>query len=167
MKCSKLCCKPHITWIIILNWLKSTRIIPGKNVSDWWIDSTHQILLQCRRYGRLRFDPWVRNIPWWRKWPPTPTFLSGKFCGQKNLVDYSPWGHEGWDMTERAHSRELIIQLYSPQYFRISPTASVIVAILVQSWSKMDETFILCFMIYSLFSKPVIFLLAMITIPIF
>ena len=63
LKCSKLYCKVHMTWIIILNWLKSTRIIPGKNVSGWWIDSTHQIVLcrmqkmQCRRYRRLRFDP--------------------------------------------------------------------------------------------------------------
>ena len=22
-------------------------------------------------------------------------------CGQKSLVDYSPWGHKEWDMTER------------------------------------------------------------------
>ena len=29
----------------------------------------------CRRPG---FDPWVRTIPWRRKWQPTPVFLSGK-----------------------------------------------------------------------------------------
>ena len=28
-----------------------------------------------------RFDPWVRKIPWRRKWQPTPVFLSGKFPG--------------------------------------------------------------------------------------
>ena len=27
---------------------------------------------------RLGFDPWVRKIPWRRKWQPTPVFLLGK-----------------------------------------------------------------------------------------
>ena len=35
---------------------------------------------QCRRFG---FDPWVRKVPWRRKWPPTPVFLPGKSHGQK------------------------------------------------------------------------------------
>ena len=26
---------------------------------------------QCRRYMRYWFDPWVRKIPWRRKWQPT------------------------------------------------------------------------------------------------
>ena len=34
---------------------------------------------QCRRHKRCRFDPWVRKIPWSRKWQPTPLFLPGKF----------------------------------------------------------------------------------------
>ena len=29
-----------------------------------------------------RFDPWVRKIPWRRKWQPTPVFLPGESCGQ-------------------------------------------------------------------------------------
>ena len=38
---------------------------------------------QCRRH---EFDPWVREIPWRRKWQPTPVFLLGnpwteKACG--------------------------------------------------------------------------------------
>ena len=43
---------------------------------------------QCRRRG---FDPWVRKIPWRRKWQPTLVFLPGKSHGQRILVDYSPW----------------------------------------------------------------------------
>ena len=31
--------------------------------------------LQCRR---REFDPWVRKIPWRRKWQSTPVFLPGK-----------------------------------------------------------------------------------------
>ena len=34
---------------------------------------------QCRRHERLRFDPWVRKIPWRRAWQPTPVFLPGEF----------------------------------------------------------------------------------------
>ena len=31
------------------------------------------------------FDPWVREMPWRRKWQPTPTFLPGKSHGQRTL----------------------------------------------------------------------------------
>ena len=46
----------------------------------------------CRR---CRFDPWVRKIPWRRKWQPTPVFLPGKSHGQwslQSMAGYSPWG---------------------------------------------------------------------------
>jgi len=33
---------------------------------------------QCREHERCRFDPWVKKIPWSRKWQPTPVFLPGK-----------------------------------------------------------------------------------------
>ena len=47
---------------------------------------------QCRRCRRLGFDPWVRKIPWRRKWQPAPAFLPGESHGQWSLVGYSPWG---------------------------------------------------------------------------
>ena len=53
------------------------------------------ICLQC---GRPDFDPWVRNIPWRRKWQPTPVFLPGECHGRKSLVGYSPWGRKESDM---------------------------------------------------------------------
>ena len=37
---------------------------------------------------RPRFDPWVRKIPWRRKWQPTPVFLPGKSHGWRSLVGY-------------------------------------------------------------------------------
>ena len=46
---------------------------------------------QCRR---CRFNPWVGEIPWRRKWQPTPVFLPGKYQGQRSLVGYSPWDRE-------------------------------------------------------------------------
>ena len=46
-----------------------------------------RICLQCRR---LRFNPWVRKIPWRRKQQPTPVFLPGEFYGQQSLGGSSP-----------------------------------------------------------------------------
>ena len=39
---------------------------------------------------RHGFDPWVKKIPWRRKWQPTPIFFLGEFHGQKSLVGYGP-----------------------------------------------------------------------------
>ena len=48
------------------------------------------------------FDPWVRKIPWSRKWQPTPVFLPGEHHGQKSLEGYGPCGHKESDTTEDA-----------------------------------------------------------------
>ena len=53
---------------------------------------------KCTRCG---FDPWVRKIPWRRKWQPTPVFLPEKSRGQRSLADYSTKGHRESDTTER------------------------------------------------------------------
>ena len=50
---------------------------------------------------RCRFDPWVRKIPWSRKWHPTPVFLLGKFYEQRSLVGFSLWGHQESDTIEQ------------------------------------------------------------------
>ena len=39
-------------------------------------------------------DPWVRKIPWRRKWQPTPVLLPGESHGQGSLVGSSAWGHK-------------------------------------------------------------------------
>ena len=56
------------------------------------------MFLQC---GRPGFDPWVGKICWRRGWLPTPVFLSGESHGQRNLADYSPWGHKESDTNEQ------------------------------------------------------------------
>ena len=53
---------------------------------------------QCRRPG---FDPWVKKIPWRRKWHPTPVFLPREPHGQRSLAAYSPWGGEELDSTQQ------------------------------------------------------------------
>ena len=49
---------------------------------------------------RPGFNPWVGKIPWRREWQPPPVFLPGEFCGQNNLLGYSPWGWKELDATE-------------------------------------------------------------------
>ena len=61
---------------------------------------------QCGRLKRLRFNPWVRKIPWRRTWQPTPVFLTRQSNGQGSLMGYSPWGHKELDTTEvTSHTR--------------------------------------------------------------
>ena len=54
---------------------------------------------------RCRFDPWIGNIPWRRKWQTAPVFLPEKPHGQRRLVGYSPWATDNEvaesDMIER------------------------------------------------------------------
>ena len=57
----------------------------------WWV-SGKEFTCQCRRYG---LDPWVRKIPWRKKWQHTPIFLPGKSHGQRSLAGYNPSGHKG------------------------------------------------------------------------
>ena len=59
----------HVLWL----WLR------------WW-----SICLQRRRLG---VDPCVGKIPWMKGIAiHSPVFLPGEFHGQRNLVDYRPWG---------------------------------------------------------------------------
>ena len=49
---------------------------------------------------RPKFDPWVRKIPWSRKWQLTPVFLPGEFHEQRSLADYSAWSLKELDTAE-------------------------------------------------------------------
>ena len=65
----------------------------------WWL----------RRYesncseGKPGFNPCVGNIPWRRKWQPTPISLPGRFHGQGSLAGYSPWSSKESDIMEWPH----------------------------------------------------------------
>ena len=70
---------------------------------------------QCRRCKRHGFNPWVRKIPWRRKWQHTPAFLPGESYGQRSLAGYSPEGHKESDMTEvTEHICTCACTYYSP-----------------------------------------------------
>ena len=66
----------------------------------------------------LRFNLWVGNIPWSRKWQLAPVFLPGKSLGWRSLANYSPWGHKESDVTEQlthTHFSNLFKELF-PSY---------------------------------------------------
>ena len=64
-------------------------LIRRSNSGLLWCLSGKESTCQCRR---CKFNPWVRKIPWRRKWQPTPVFVPGKSHRQKILAGYSPWG---------------------------------------------------------------------------
>ena len=71
----------HIWYLLVIHGL------------PWWLRGL-SVCLQC---GRPGFNPWVRKIPWRRKWQPTPVFLPGESHGWRSLVGYSPRGHKESD----------------------------------------------------------------------
>ena len=56
----------------------------------WWLNGKEPASV-----GDNKFDPWVRKIPWRRKWQPTPVFLLVKFHGWRSPASYSPWDCKG------------------------------------------------------------------------
>ena len=59
--------------------------------------------------GKCGFNPWVRKIPWRRKWQPTPVFFPGISHGQMSLVAYSPCGCKESDRAEHARCSTTLI----------------------------------------------------------
>ena len=76
------------------------------------------------QYRRCGLDPWVRKIPWRRKWQSIPIFLPGKFHKQRSLAGYSPWGHKESDATKHAHTPKTLFQA-------------------CKQWSKIDIYFVI------------------------
>ena len=80
---------------MLLQWLYFILFLQLSNIPLWaslWL-SGKEPLCQCRR---CRFDPWVRKIPWKRRWQLTPVFLPEKSRGQKSLESLlCPWDSQG------------------------------------------------------------------------
>ena len=60
------------TWHLVYIWV--SLVVPVKNPPASAEDTRHE------------FDPWIRKIPWYRKWQSIPVFLVGKFHGQRSLA---------------------------------------------------------------------------------
>ena len=59
----------------------------GKWASQWkWALVVKILPANAEDIRDSRFNPWVRKIPWRRKWQPTPVFLPGKSHRQRSLV---------------------------------------------------------------------------------
>ena len=56
----------------------------------WWFSDKEP----AYRWRRLEFDPWVRKIPWRRKWQPTLLFLPRESHGKRSLAVYNRWDHK-------------------------------------------------------------------------
>ena len=67
-------------------------VLIRKGLPRWLSDI--EFACQCRRCRRHEFAPWIRQIPWRRKWQLAPVFLPGKSHGQRSLAGYSPWDHK-------------------------------------------------------------------------
>ena len=65
----------------------------------------------CLQFGRPGFNPWVRKIPWRRKWQPTPVLLPGESHGGRSLGGYSPWDGKESDMAKQL-THTFVYQLY-------------------------------------------------------
>ena len=97
----------------MLKWPLISLIDKGRNNRQRWClkpDSVglprwlsgKRIRLPMQEIWRRGFNPWVRKVPWRRRWQLTLVFLPGKSHGQRSLVDYSPWG--GRESETNAHT---------------------------------------------------------------
>ena len=72
------------------------------------VGSGKESVCQCKSLRRLWFNPWVRKIPWRRKWQSTPVFLPGKFHGQRSLAGLQSMGSQrvrhDWAHSMHAHT---------------------------------------------------------------
>ena len=77
--------------------LHTTRGLP------WWLSGKESA---CQ-HRRCEFSPWVRKIPWRRKWQPSAVFLPGKSHGQGSLGSYGLWDHKESDMTQQLNNNNI------------------------------------------------------------
>ena len=75
---------------------------------------------RLRNIGEPEFNPWIRKIPWSRKWELTPVFLPGKSCGQKRLAGDNPWGHK------ESNTTECLTHTYQPLPGTVFPASSLL-----------------------------------------
>ena len=81
---------------------KWARLTHSNIASSGW-PSGKESTWQCRRHRTRRFDPWVRKIPWSRKWQPTPVLLPEESHGQSSL-EAIVHGIAESDVTDHMHT---------------------------------------------------------------
>ena len=74
----------------------------------WWLRWS-RICLQGRR---LRMNPWVRKIPWRRKWLHTPALWPGELHEQRSLSGLQPMGSQRLGHSSVTNTHAPIHKLY-------------------------------------------------------
>ena len=59
------------------------------------------------------------DLPWRRKWQPTPVFLPGKSHGQRSLVGYTPPGRKESDTTEQLYFTNTFFQEHASFVYEV------------------------------------------------
>ena len=87
MDCSLPCCSVHgilqarvLEWVAIsfcFHFLTLRLFVCFGSLGFPRGASGKDLTCQCRRHNKWGFSPLVGNIPWKRKWQPTPIFLPG------------------------------------------------------------------------------------------
>ena len=54
--------------------LQAGRERGGRKTAAWTLNRKILVPVPVQRHKRRRFDPWVRKIPWSRKWQPVPVY---------------------------------------------------------------------------------------------
>ena len=90
----------YFVWVFtwLFSWCSSSFDFTLLGRLAWWLKNKESAC-QCRRQRRCGFEPWVRNIPWRRKWRLLQYPCLGKPPGQQSMAGYSPWGLKESDMT--------------------------------------------------------------------
>ena len=99
----------HIELYVSLVILKSVALYTNSGISKTvWVKGKYSsstdhrwVSMVAQMVKRPGFNPWVRKIPWRRKWLLTLSFLLEKFHRQRSLKGYSPRDHKELDTTER------------------------------------------------------------------
>ena len=94
---------------------------------------------RCRRHG---FNPWIKKMPWSRKWQPTPVFLPGKFHGQRGT-----WGFTVHRITKSSDMTVTELTQYSRevQYsiLQVQQRGSEVIQLLLACPDKALESLVL------------------------
>ena len=80
--------------------------------------------------------PWIRKIPWRRKWQPTPVFLPEKFHGQRSLAGSIPWGRsqsQTW-LSNWAHTQTTLTPNSQHSYMTTEKTTAWLYGQLLLKW---------------------------------
>ena len=90
--CSPWGCQESDTTEQLNNNKRETWSLPltsGKQSLSWGGASGKEAACHSRRCKKCMFSPWVRKIPWRRRWQSTPAFLPRESHGQRSLAGYN------------------------------------------------------------------------------